>query len=168
MIKIRWIITDDIENVSIEEFDREWPGIDGYFELRVNDQIYGYCPDRELFEGEESAEDILFCLYGLVSCCIQLAEGHEYEMEPLLQNLRKFLFKKNGNLIIISYVDAGTYEVDWSETIEFQEFCNEVRTSVDKFIAEIRRLNAGLLTCRLVKTETAPFYDERFIKICSI
>lgn len=89
-------------------------------------------------------------------------------MEPLLQNLRKFLFKKNGNLIIISYIDAGTYEVDWSETIEFHEFCNEVRTSVDKFIAEIRRLNAGLLKCRLVKTETTPFYDERFIKICSI
>lgn len=53
MIKIKWIITDNIREVSLEEFNSEWNWIYGYFEMSVNDKIIGFYPNRKLFANEE-------------------------------------------------------------------------------------------------------------------
>ena len=47
MIKIKWIITDNLSNISLDEFDNEWNGIiSGYFELVINQRKEGFCPQR--------------------------------------------------------------------------------------------------------------------------
>ena len=39
MVKIKWIITDSINNVDLNEFDTEWDGIYGYFEICINNHF---------------------------------------------------------------------------------------------------------------------------------
>ena len=48
MMKISWKITDIIENVDFKVFNKEWNGIYGYFEICINNQILGFCPEITL------------------------------------------------------------------------------------------------------------------------
>ena len=80
MVKIEWIITDSIKDVKLKEFDTEWDGIFGYFQICINNHVLGFCPDRELLAGEEGNEDILYWLTKLSDGIIQLNTGQEYEI----------------------------------------------------------------------------------------
>lgn len=100
MIKITWMITDVIEKVDLKEFDTEWDGIYGYFEICINNQLLGFCPDRELLVGEEGNEDILYWLSKLADGIIQVNAGQQYEIHLLSMNLAKIVLKKNDKLLI--------------------------------------------------------------------
>ena len=95
MVKIEWIITDSIKDVELKEFDTEWDGIFGYFQICINNHVLGFCPDRELLAGEEGNEDILYWLTKLSDGIIQLNTGQEYEIQLLSMNLAKIILKKN-------------------------------------------------------------------------
>lgn len=77
MVKIRWIITDAISGVTLEEFNKEWNGLFGYFELKINKRVIGFYPNRELLSGEEGNEDICHWLYNLSVGIIQLKVEQE-------------------------------------------------------------------------------------------
>ena len=94
MVKIEWIITDSIKDVELKEFDTEWDGIFGYFQICINNHVLGFCPDRELLFGEEGNEDILYWLTKLSDGIIQLNTGQEYEIQLLSMNLAKIILKK--------------------------------------------------------------------------
>ena len=150
MVKIRWTITDAIEDVNLKEFNTEWDGIYGYFEICINSQVLGFCPDRELLVEEEGNEDILYWLSKLADGIIQLNVGQEYEMQLLSMNLAKIILKKNDKLLI-SCVNSNTDEILWIETIMHQEWCNEVMFNLERFIVEIQRTNAVLLEANLIQ-----------------
>lgn len=150
MVKIRWIITDSIEDVDLKDFNVEWDGIYGYFEICIKNQVLGFCPDRELLAGEEGNEDILYWLSKLSDGIIQLNAGQEYEIQLLCMNLAKVILKKNDKLLV-SFVNSDTDEVIWSEKIMIQEWCNEVILNIERFIAEVQRMNSVLLEADLIK-----------------
>lgn len=150
MIKIRWMITDVIEKVDLKEFDTEWDGIYGYFEICINNQLLGFCPDRELLVGEEGNEDILYWLSKLADGIIQVNAGQQYEIHLLSMNLAKIVLKKNDKLLI-SFINSNKDEVIWSEKIIIQEWYNEVRLNIERFIAEVRNINSDLLDADLIK-----------------
>lgn len=150
MVKIRWIITDSIEDVDLKDFNAEWDGIYGYFEICIKNQVLGFCPDRELLAGEEGNEDILYWLSKLSDGIIQLNAGQEYEIQLLCMNLAKVILKKNDKLLV-SFVNSDTDEVIWSEKIMIQEWCNEVILNIERFIAEVQRMNPVLLEADLIK-----------------
>ncbi len=150
MVKIRWIITDSIEDVDLKNFNAEWDGIYGYFEICIKNQVLGFCPDRELLAGEEGNEDILYWLSKLSDGIIQLNAGQEYEIQLLCMNLAKVILKKNDKLLV-SFVNSDTDEVIWSEKIMIQEWCNEVILNIERFIAEVQRMNPVLLEADLIK-----------------
>ncbi|MCM1500538.1 MAG: hypothetical protein NC124_18910 [Clostridium sp.] len=147
MVKIKWIITDTLENVDLIEFNTEWKGIYGYFEICVNNRALGFCPDRKLFAGEEGCEDILFWLSELLDGIVQLNAGKEYEMQLLSMNLAKIHLKRN----VISFMNANTGEVIWSEKIMIEEWYNEVISNIERFITEVQRVNLTLLDADLIK-----------------
>lgn len=153
IVKIRWIITDFIEDVSLDEFNIEWGGIFGYFEICINNQVLGFCPDRKLLVGEEGNEDILYWLFKLSDGIIQLNDGQEYEIQLLSMNLAKIILKKEDKLLV-SFVNSNTDEVIWSEKIIVQEWCNEIRLNIENFIAEILRVNSVLLNTDLLQKLT--------------
>lgn len=150
IVKIRWIITDLIEDVSLDEFNIERGGIFGYFEICINNQVLGFCPDRKLLSGEEGNEDILYWLFKLSDGIIRLNDGQEYEIQLLSMNLAKIILKKEYNLLV-SLVNSNTDEVIWSEKIILQEWCNEIRLNIVKFISEIIRVNSVLLNANLLQ-----------------
>ena len=150
MVKIEWIITDSIKDVELKEFDTEWDGIFGYFQICINNHVLGFCPDRELLAGEEGNEDILYWLTKLSDGIIQLNTGQEYEIQLLSMNLAKIILKKNDKLLI-SFVNTNTDEVIWSEKMTIQEWHNEVILNIERFINEVQKNNSILLDSNLMQ-----------------
>ena len=150
MVKIEWIITDSIKDVELKEFDTEWDGIFGYFQICINNHVLGFCPDRELLAGEEGNEDILYWLTKLSDGIIQLNTGQEYEIQLLSMNLAKIILKKNDKLLI-SFVNTNTDEVIWSEKMTIQEWHNEVILNIERFIKEVQKNNSILLVSNLMQ-----------------
>ena len=150
MVKIEWIITDSIKDVELKEFDTEWDGIFGYFQICINNHVLGFCPDRELLFGEEGNEDILYWLTKLSDGIIQLNTGQEYEIQLLSMNLAKIILKKNDKLLI-SFVNTNTDEVIWFEKMTIQEWHNEVILNIERFIKEVQKNNSILLDSNLMQ-----------------
>ena len=150
MVKIEWIITDSIKDVELKEFDTEWDGIFGYFQICINNHVLGFCPDRELLAGEEGNEDILYWLTKLSDGIIQLNTGQEYEIQLLSMNLAKIILKKNDKLLI-SFVNTNTDEVIWFEKMTIQEWHNEVILNIERFIKEVQKNNSILLDSNLMQ-----------------
>lgn len=165
MVKIEWIITDSIKDVELKEFDTEWDGIFGYFQICINNHVLGFCPDRELLHGEEGNEDILYWLTKLSDGIIQLNAVQEYEIQLLSMNSAKIILKKNDKLLI-SFVNANTDEVIWSEKILFAEWYDEVTWNVEKFIKEVQKENVILsdsnLMRKLIKIKETIEYAIKF------
>ena len=153
MVKIRWIITDSIEDVSLDEFNIEWGGIFGYFEICVNNQVLGFCPDRKLLYNEEGNEDILYWLFKLSDGTIKLNDGQEYEIQLLSMNLVKIILKREDKLLV-SLVNSSTDEVIWSEKIMIREWSNEIKLKIENFITEIVRVKSVLLNANLIQKLT--------------
>lgn len=150
MVKIEWIITDSIKDVELKEFDTEWDGIFGYFQICINNHVLGFCPDRELLFGEEGNEDILYWLTKLSDGIIQLNTDQEYEIQLLSMNLAKIILKKNDKLLI-SFVNTNTDEVIWFEKMTIQEWHNEVILNIERFIKEVQKNNSILLDSNLMQ-----------------
>ena len=150
IVKIRWMITDFLENISEDEFNAEWGGIFGYFEMCINNQVLGFCPNRKLLFGEEGNEDILYWLLKLSDGIIQLNNGKEYEIQLLSMNLAKIILKREDKLLV-RFVNSSTDEVIWFEEIMFQEWCSEIKLSIENFITEILRVNSVLLNTNLIQ-----------------
>ena len=150
MVKIKWIITDPINDVDLNEFDTEWNGIYGYFEICINNHVLGFCPDRELLAGEEGNEDILYWLTKLSDGIIQLNVGKEYEIQLLSMNMAKIILKKNDKLLI-SFVNTNTDEVIWSEKMTIKEWCNEIILNIERFIKEVQNNNSIILKANLIQ-----------------
>ena len=153
MVRIRWIITDDIKNVDFYEFSSEWNGIFGYFEIRVNNRVVGFYPDRELFPNEDGNEDISYWLNKLLDGIMQLDMRKEYEIQLLSMNLLKLVFNKR-NVLVISLVNTQTNDMIWSERIPYEEMYDEIRKNIRSFIREINNLNPALLEAGLIKELT--------------
>lgn len=153
IVKIRWIITDLLKDVTLEEFNIEWGGIFGYFEICINNQVLGFCPDRKLISGEEGNEDILYWLFKLSDGITRLNDNQEYEIQLLSMNLAKIILKKEEKLVV-SFVKSDTNEVIWSDRIMIQEWCNEISLNIERFIVEILRVNSVLLNANLIQRLT--------------
>lgn len=153
MVEISWMITDDIEGVSLEEFNTEWTGIYGYFEICINNRVLGFCPDRKLQIGEEGNEDILYWLTKLSNGIVKLNQNREYEIQLLSMNLTKIVLK-NEDKLLIKFVDANTDEVIWSEKLLLQDWCKEIALNTDKFIAEIKNTNPMILSANIMQKLT--------------
>lgn len=155
MISIKWIITDDLDDlssVSVEEFDNEWNGIiEGYFELIVNEQRVGFCPNREIEKGEDGFEDILFWLAEFNRGLKKVKKGEVFEMRLITMNLYKLILLKKREKVELQYTKKETNQIDWKEEVEMQEFEQEINCKIEKFKNEIQCINANLLTSKWIK-----------------
>ncbi|MBQ7943515.1 MAG: hypothetical protein IJ326_05565 [Lachnospiraceae bacterium] len=144
MVKIHFKITDDIRQYRTKDFMKEWLSIYGGVELCVNHQAVGYCPQRELFPGEEWTEDIWYALYKMAEGAIRTHDGQEYEIQLLSSNLLRLHLKLEVDLIISCIHEHGN-RVLWCERVDHKEYCMEIYRAVGEFMECISRENKELL-----------------------
>lgn len=151
MIKMNWVITDDLSGISLKEFDNEWNGIiSGYFELIINRSREGFCPQRELNQGEEGVEDILYWLSHLSEGINMLKKGKEYEMILLTMNLYKIIMRYDDGMNIY-FVNKKDNTIKWQEKITLQEFETELDENINRFFQIIEENNPELLESKWIK-----------------
>lgn len=151
MIKINWVIADDLSGISLKEFDDEWNGIiSGYFELIINGRREGFCPQRKLHQGEEGVEDILYWLMHLSEGLNMLKKGKEYEMILLTMNLYKIIMRYDDK-INIYFVKEKDNTIKWKEAITMQEFEAELNESISRFLQVVKEKNSELLESKWIK-----------------
>lgn len=150
MVKIRWLITDDLSNLTIEEFDNEYNGIvSGYFEFTVNQNTEGFYPQK-IVHKEEGLEDILYWLGHLIEGVNMIRKGERYEMCLLTMNIYKLVMRFD-NCMHISFIKKESNEVKWIESISIQEFEKELYNNVDQFLQTIKEINPALMESRWIK-----------------
>lgn len=156
MIKIKWVITDNLSDITLEEFDNEWNGIiSGYFELTINQNKEGFCPQRKIKEDEEGLEDILYWLNHLLKGVHALKKGEEYEMFLLTMNVYRLVMKLDEGLHI-SFINNKNNETKWTEVVSMQEFESELYESIEAFIQFIKKTNPTLMDSKWINRLKCP------------
>ncbi len=151
MIKINWVITDELSHVSLEEFDNEWNGmISGYLELKINGESEGFCPDRPIGTEEEGMEEIVHWLSELYIGLSKVQKGETYEIVLLTMNVYKLFMELNENLEI-SFVNKRTKDIKWKEEVTLQEFQKELYQNIKKFADYLKQVNPQLLKSKWIK-----------------
>ncbi len=150
MIKMNWIITDDLSRISIKEFENEWNGIiSGYFELNINQSKEGFCPQRDLQKGEEGNEDVLFWLSHLKEAIGNLKEGKDYEMILLTMNRYK-IYMRYDDSVNFYFINRNSNIVKWHEKISMQEFEIELSKNINAFYQVLKENNIELLESKWI------------------
>ena len=155
MIKMKWVITDNLSGVSLDEFENEWNGIiSGYFEININQSQEGFCPPKKTNKVEEGMEDVLYWLNHLSEGLNMIKKGKEYEMILLTMNLYKIVMRLDDEMCI-SFVNKRDNMIKWEERVDIQEFQNELSENVEKFLQIIRETNPQLLNSKWIKKLSA-------------
>lgn len=151
MVKMKWVITDDLSNISLQEFDNEWNGmISGYFEFNINGIQEGFCPERPIISEEEGMEEIVHWLSELYKGLNKVKKGENYEIILLTMNVYKLVMELNKSLEI-SFINKKTQEIRWKECVELQEFENELYENIKKFLQYLEKINPELLKSKWIK-----------------
>ena len=69
---LSWKITDDISNITVEEFNKEYNGLYGFIKLKIGDYSIGYIPENNVSLGGNS--DILYYIKKLIECGINICK----------------------------------------------------------------------------------------------
>ncbi|MBQ8260740.1 MAG: hypothetical protein IJZ00_00450 [Lachnospiraceae bacterium] len=156
MIKMEWILTEDLSTISLEEFDNEWRGIiAGHFLLEINQSSVGYCPKEKLQEGEMGLEDVLYWLSMFKEGLIEIKKGKVYEILLLTRNRYNLRMRPEKDLYI-DMVSRREKNIKWTECVNLQEFEEELQRNIDKFIQIITETNPQLLKSEWIK----PLYEN--------
>ena len=152
MFEIKWIITDNLKNIDLLEFDKKCNGIYGYFEMNINERKLGFCPSRRLFDGEEGNENILYWLSELDQAVDVLLQNKDFELQLLSLNLVKLTFCKNkSDVLVINLSNSETNNIIWSEKVLLEEFSNIVEKNLLIFGKNVRDQNSTLLKSKFFK-----------------
>lgn len=143
-----WKITDKITDITQYEFENEWNGIYGFFEIIVNNQSLGYCPD--IINDIEGNEDILYWINQLYNARKELKNYKQYSFDLLSMNLVTLYLRRECNTIIISSEMHEKKEILWEENITYSEFHETIENTVNLFKREIEKKNSFLLHARLL------------------
>jgi len=164
MLKVNYRITDSIEelnNLSEQEIE-EGGVIEGYFELVVNNQNYGYFKKGPLQKDERWSELITTWFEGLLTILLKINNGHSYVVISDIDSYNTWIeFKtlKNKN-INVSVIEAdkkdGSQQIettppenivpsDWAnEEVSYDQMHHEITKKATEYIAEVATINPQL------------------------
>ncbi len=154
MFKVFWVITDQITDITSYEFEKDWNGIYGFFEIFINKQELGYCPSTICdMEGDE---EILYWINKLYDAKKAIDNNKKFSFLLLSMNLAELCFRKEKEGVIVSLLHrktlySKTKEIEWEEHIAYEEFCKTIDEAVCRFRKEIREKNSALLQLDALK-----------------
>jgi hypothetical protein len=165
MFKINYRITEKEKSLlkDLSEQDLYDGGhIEGFFEIIVNNEHYGYYKSDNLHSDEEGFDLLTTWFGGLLETLILLRNNNTYVALSDIDSYNIWLeFKKvNNDFVLISVIKGEkigldqvitkppknkTYS-DWKEEkIFYKEMCYEVLNKANKFITEVSKINSKLL-----------------------
>lgn len=143
MFKIYCRITEDLKKTEIDD------PIYGGFELCINTNSVGYCPQRELFPGEEWFENIQYAILMLSETAYYISKSQSYEIPLLSCNLLRLDFSPK-ELIEVKCINIESEKIEWLENIKYDEFYDEVYRCIEGFLDYIKLHNKKLLKSRMI------------------
>lgn len=156
MVKLIWRIVEDIKELEVND------PILGGVEFQVNDNVVGYCPQRELFPGEELYEMVSYAVETLGEAAVYMSRKQKYEILLLSSNLLQLHFNP-GELIEIECFHIGRGEAEWIEKVEYDEFYREIHHNLKDFLAYIKLHNRKLLKSAAIRN--IGLYEKELSKI---
>ena len=163
---ISWKINDDINSISLHEFENDFEVFYGFIMLKLGDYELGYVDKR--YPGDEGDDDISYYINSLIECGIVILLGQDYRIRLLTSNLLEIVvhrymeFDSNNmdriNHVNIRVVNTETEEILCSFDVPINELIDEVINNYSKFINYIKSKNAILLNSWAVR-ETTKYYD---------
>ena len=152
---INWNINNEIENISLEEFENDYQSFFGFIMLKLGDYQLGYLNKRYSFD--EGDEDISYYIDSLIKCGITLLLGQDFRVHLLASNLLEIRVSYYRD-VSIAVVQTKTEEILYSGNISFKEFSDEILNNYEKYINSIRKLNISLLKSQTVR-RTVMYYE---------
>jgi hypothetical protein len=163
---ISWKINDDINSISLHEFENDFEVFYGFIMLKLGDYELGYVDKR--YPGDEGDDDISYYINSLIECGIVILLGQDYRIRLLTSNLLQIVvhrymeFDSNNmdriNHVNIRVVNTETEKILCSFDVPINELIDEVINNYSKFINYIKSKNAVLLNSWAVR-ETTKYYD---------
>lgn len=163
MFEIVYRITDKIQylrTLNENSFD-DGGDIEGFFEIRINDNSYGYYHANPLGDDEAGWYAISDWFNKLVLVYQKLSETNYVALNDTDSYNIWIEFKMDNGNLLLSIVEAekedGTAEImltpfekfkygEWSMiTLKQTDFANELNAKISAYLDEINKINAKLL-----------------------
>lgn len=144
---INWKFNNEAENISLEEFEKDYESFFGFIMLKLGDYQLGYLDKR--FPYDEGDEDISYYINSLIECGITLSLGQDYKIHLLASNLLEIQVHRYIN-VNIKVVHKESNEVLCSYDMTFKELIEEIEENYNKYIRDIQKMNSTLLESKTV------------------
>lgn len=148
---LSWKITDDISNITVEEFNKEYNGLYGFIKLKIGDYSIGYIPENNVLLDGNS--DILYYIKKLIECGINICKKDVIEVPLLSHNLLKLCvqYNKDENIWVeLKMVEDNS--IVWRSELSFNQLINEINSNYNNICNFIEKYNSKLFKTDLIKS----------------
>lgn len=143
---LSWKITDDIYNITVEEFNKEYNGLYGFINYSI-----GYIPENNVLLDGNS--DILYYIKKLIECGINICKKDVIEVPLLSHNLLKLCVQYNKDEKI--WVELKMVEdnsIVWRSELSFNRLIDEINSNYNNICNFIEKYNSKLFKTDLIKS----------------
>ncbi len=148
---ITWSITDDLSDMTLEYFEKEYNGIYGFFSLEIGGNKLGESPE-DSYE-DEGLYDISYYLGCLIKCGIAMKKQKKISVMLLESVLAELVLEFDDN-VTVSFVNIKSREIYWSSKITREELTEEIDYNYYSFIDYIKKVNPSLLDSFIIRMVT--------------
>lgn len=158
---IKWSVTDDLSDMTLEYFEKEYNGIYGFFSLEIDGNKLGERAE-ECYE-DEGLYDIAYYLGCLIKCGIAMKKRENIPVMLLERVLAELVLEFDDD-VTISFVNIGSREIYWSAKITREELTEEIEYNYHSFIDYIKKVNPLLLDSYLLGILKSRYDDFKSLK----
>ncbi|WP_154891867.1 hypothetical protein [Paenibacillus polysaccharolyticus] len=169
-IKYRIIVDVDYwEKMNLEQIEKEG-GIEGFFQLNLHSEEYGYYHNRELAEGEEGFDIISTWLSNLLEVCLLIGVNKYVAIKDTETYNTWLEFISADNDLLVSVVQSDSFISDYVITkpvenrvypewrdikVNKKKFIEEVVNKTENFITDLSQINPLLsMSQRIVQLQS--------------
>ena len=151
MMKLKWIITDELYGITATEYDTEWNGICGFAKMAIDKDEIGWMPEDDLLRPEEGDYDILYILGELLDSILVTNKRDKKIIMLLTHNLAEITVERNETDYLICLCNTENNSVIWEHYVACEEFVSVIVDAANSFLDEIQKINADLKKTRDIK-----------------
>lgn len=144
---ISWKFNNEANDISLEEFERDYESFFGFIMLKLGDYQLG-CLHKK-YPSDEGDEDISYYINSLIKCGITILLGQDYKIQILASNLLEIQVHRYRN-VNIKVVNKESNDVLCSYDMTIKDLIEEIEENYKKYIRDIQEMNSTLLKSKAV------------------
>lgn len=158
---VTWTITDDLSDMTLDYFEKEYNGIYGFFSLEIGGNKLGERPE-DSYE-DEGLYDISYYLGCLIKCGIAMKKREKISV-MLLESVLAELVLEFDNDVTVSFINIKDKKIYWSSKITKEELTEEIEYNYHSFIDYIKKVNPSLSDSYIVGIVKSRYDDFKRLK----